>query len=217
MSEKDDELIFLGRRLSQPYIYMNFLHTTPIHDSRIDSEIAFHMSRHRYPHIKHPYPHIHTRIHIISFPWWASKLGLQRLTFHQYILAHATKWNTGAAVVKSSNKICKFFGWPLALYVDNRAHFVKQELLKLLSMEGVGGIWRIGIRTQECRYVAGSFRLFFFFCVVFFLLIATLSFSFLLPSVSAKENGDWYDKQDNPRVIRLAQLAEIRDLVRGRV
>ena len=57
--------------------------------------------------------------------------------FSRYLFAHATQQNTGAAVVEFWNKICKFFGWPLALYVDNGAHFVKGELPKVCSREGV--------------------------------------------------------------------------------
>ena len=50
--------------------------------------------------------------------------------FSRYLFAYATKRNMGIATVEFINQICKFFGWPLALYVDNGAHFVKGELPK---------------------------------------------------------------------------------------
>ena len=56
--------------------------------------------------------------------------------FSRYLFAHATKRNTGMAAVEFLNQICKFFGWPLALYVDNGAHFVKGELPKRCAAQG---------------------------------------------------------------------------------
>ena len=56
--------------------------------------------------------------------------------FSRYLFAHATKRNTGIAAMEFINQICKFFGWPLALYVDNGAHFVKGELPKRCAVQG---------------------------------------------------------------------------------
>ena len=52
--------------------------------------------------------------------------------FSRYLFAHATKKNTGHAVVEFLSRIAKTFGWPLAVYVDNGSHFVKGELPGLL-------------------------------------------------------------------------------------
>ena len=56
--------------------------------------------------------------------------------FSRYLFAHATKRNMGIAAIEFINQISKFFGWPLALYVDNGAHFVKGELLKWCTVQG---------------------------------------------------------------------------------
>ena len=56
--------------------------------------------------------------------------------FSKYLFAYATKQNTGIAVVEFINQICTFFGWLLALYVDNGAHFVKGELPKQCIVQG---------------------------------------------------------------------------------
>lgn len=52
--------------------------------------------------------------------------------FSRYLFAHATKKNTGHAVVEFLSRIARVFGWPLAVYVDNGSHFVKGELPVLL-------------------------------------------------------------------------------------
>ena len=57
--------------------------------------------------------------------------------FSRYLFAHATKRNTGEAVVEFlSSKVAKTFGWPLAFYVDNGSHFVKGKLPSKLKEVG---------------------------------------------------------------------------------
>jgi len=56
--------------------------------------------------------------------------------FSRYLFAHPTCRNTGAAVVEFVKKIANVFGWPLAFYVDNRSHFVKEDFPRLLELVG---------------------------------------------------------------------------------
>ena len=53
--------------------------------------------------------------------------------FSRYLFAHATKKNTGEAVVEFLERISKIFGWPLAFYVDNGSHFVKGKVRELVT------------------------------------------------------------------------------------
>ena len=57
--------------------------------------------------------------------------------FSRYLFAHATKRNTGEAVVQFlESKVARTFGWPLAFYVDNGSHFVKGKLPERLKEVG---------------------------------------------------------------------------------
>lgn len=85
--------------------------------------------------------------------------------FSRYLFAHATQQNTGVAVVEFWTKIRKIFGWPLALSVDNGAHFVRGEFSKLclkvrvkLFNAPITNLRSVGLAERYVQLILASLR-----------------------------------------------------------